>query len=366
MKVYLVGGAVRDELLGRPVVEHDYVVVGATPEQLIAQGYQQVGRDFPVFLHPKSKDEYALARTERKQGQGYTGFICDFNPTVTLEEDLIRRDLTVNAIAKDSDGTLIDPYDGIADINNRVLRHVSEAFAEDPLRVLRVARFAARYCDLGFTIAEETTSLMKSMVANGELKTLTKERVWIEIEKTLKDGRIDIFSQVLQQINALDSLSHELAKAWQKTQPSVLSASLANVLSDDSACVTRFCLWLSHVNTQSISEIVNELKIPNLYADTLRNWVQLQALFQQQTLSAEQLYAIYTQTDAFRRKERLDQLMAIAKASVLSEPNLVAKVAHGFEVCLKITAQSLISEGITGKEIKPALDAKRIQALSSL
>ncbi|MGO2479531.1 MAG: tRNA nucleotidyltransferase, partial [Pseudoalteromonas sp.] len=175
MQIYLVGGAVRDELLNRKIKERDYVVVGATPEQLLNLGYQQVGKDFPVFLHPKTKDEYALARLERKQGQGYTGFVCEFSPSVSLEDDLKRRDLTVNAIAKADDGNLIDPYGGKQDLDNRILRHVSSAFSDDPLRILRVARFAARYHYLGFTIADETKTLLKQMVRKGELKTLTPE-----------------------------------------------------------------------------------------------------------------------------------------------------------------------------------------------
>ena len=167
MQVYLVGGAVRDEMLGRPVKDKDWVVVGATPQDLLNLNYQQVGSDFPVFLHPNTKDEYALARTERKQGKGYNGFICDFSPDITLEQDLIRRDLTVNAIAKDTDGNLFDPFNGQSDIKNKVLRHVSPAFEEDPLRVFRVARFAARYAPLGFTIAPETLELMSKISASG-------------------------------------------------------------------------------------------------------------------------------------------------------------------------------------------------------
>lgn len=364
MKVYLVGGAVRDELLGRQVVEHDYVVVGATPAQLIAKGYQQVGRDFPVFLHPKTKDEYALARTERKQGQGYTGFICDFNPNVTLEEDLIRRDLTVNAIAKSEDGELIDPYGGIADLNNKVLRHVSDAFAEDPLRVLRVARFAARYYHLGFKIADETIRLMQQIVASGELKTLTKERVWIEIEKTLSDGRIDVFSQVLSQINAFESISQVLADAWHQTNENQLSQALKQVGNAQTATITRFCVWMSPLEKSQLTTLVTDLKLPNQYSDALQNWLNTQHLFQQNAMSAEQLMVIYQQTDAFRRPERLLQLLEIASAA--TEQHIANKVQQGFEICAKITAQAIIQEGITGKEIKPALDAKRLAALALL
>ncbi|MGL5432322.1 MAG: multifunctional CCA tRNA nucleotidyl transferase/2'3'-cyclic phosphodiesterase/2'nucleotidase/phosphatase, partial [Plesiomonas shigelloides] len=173
MQTYLVGGAVRDQLLGLNVTERDWVVVGATPEQLLAQGYQQVGRDFPVFLHPRTHEEYALARTERKQGQGYTGFVCHAAPDVTLEQDLLRRDLTINAIAQAEDGSLTDPYGGQQDLRDRWLRHVSPAFSEDPLRVLRVARFAARFAHLGFRVAPETLALMQQISASGELTHLT-------------------------------------------------------------------------------------------------------------------------------------------------------------------------------------------------
>ena len=180
MRVYLVGGAVRDHLLGHPYHEKDYVVVGATPEQLIALGYQPVGKDFPVFLHPKTKEEYALARTERKSGHGYHGFEFHTDVSVTLEEDLIRRDLTINAMAMDDDGNIYDPYKGQQDLADRVLRHVSDAFVEDPLRVLRIARFAARYKSFGFSIAAETLALMQQLAESGELEALTPERVWKE------------------------------------------------------------------------------------------------------------------------------------------------------------------------------------------
>jgi len=190
---YLVGGAVRDQLLGLPVKERDWVVVGATPQEMLDQGYQQVGKDFPVFLHPESGEEYALARIERKSGKGYTGFDCDAAPTVTLEEDLKRRDLTINAIAQAEDGSLIDPYGGQQDLENRILRHVSEAFVEDPLRILRLARFAARFKNLGFKIAEETQKLMLKMVRAGEVSDLVAERVWKELDRALGEQDPEVF-----------------------------------------------------------------------------------------------------------------------------------------------------------------------------
>src|SRR6202165_3979630 len=203
MKIYRVGGAVRDELLGRPISDRDYVVVGATPEAMIAKGFRPVGRDFPVFLHPESGDEYALARTERKSGRGYHGFTFHVAPDVTLEEDLGRRDLTINAMARDADGALIDPYGGERDLSAGVLRHVSPAFAEDPLRVLRVARFAAR---LGFAVAPETEALMRSITAGGELATLTPERVWQEPLRPRVGARASPLLVVLRRCGALNQL----------------------------------------------------------------------------------------------------------------------------------------------------------------
>ncbi len=210
MKVYLVGGAVRDQLLGLDTKERDWVVVGATPEMLLQQNYRQVGRDFPVFLHPVSKEEYALARTERKSAPGYYGFVCDFSSQVTLEEDLARRDLTINAMARDEQGTLIDPYHGQKDLKNKILRHVSPAFSEDPVRVLRVARFAARFHHLGFRLANETRALMYAMVKQGELAHLVPERVWKEWQKSLEEVNPEQFILTLRSCGALKIILPEL------------------------------------------------------------------------------------------------------------------------------------------------------------
>ncbi|ONG41665.1 multifunctional CCA tRNA nucleotidyl transferase/2'3'-cyclic phosphodiesterase/2'nucleotidase/phosphatase [Alkanindiges hydrocarboniclasticus] len=210
MQVYLVGGAVRDQLLGRTVSERDYVVVGATPEQMLAAGYMPVGSDFPVFLHPHSKEEYALARTERKSGVGYGGFTFYTSPDLSLEEDLIRRDLTINAMALAEDGRVIDPYGGQQDLQDRLLRHVSPAFIEDPLRVLRVARFAARYAPLGFTVAPETLSLMQSLVNQGEINHLTPERIWKETQRALTEDRADVYFEVLRDCGALQVIMPEV------------------------------------------------------------------------------------------------------------------------------------------------------------
>lgn len=209
MKIYLVGGAVRDELLGIPYHEKDWVVVGATAEEMLAKGYRQVGKDFPVFLHPKTNEEYALARTERKVSKGYTGFTFNAAPEVTLEEDLQRRDLTINAIAKAEDGTIIDPFHGREDLQNKILRHVSPAFSEDPVRILRIARFAARYGD--FTIAPETLALMKQMVVSGEVDALVPERVWKEWQRALSEKHPEKFFEVLAACGAMAILFPEIS-----------------------------------------------------------------------------------------------------------------------------------------------------------
>jgi len=219
MQVYLVGGAVRDRLLGRAVSERDWVVVGATPAELEEAGFIPVGRDFPVFLHPKTKEEHALARLERKVGPGYRGFTTEFSPGVTLEDDLRRRDLTINAMAEDDAGRIIDPYGGQRDVEARLLRHVSEAFAEDPVRILRVARFAARYAPLGFEVAGETLQLMRGMVAAGEADALVAERVWAETEKALGEPRPDVFFSVLRDCGALKVVYPEIDALFGVPQP---------------------------------------------------------------------------------------------------------------------------------------------------
>lgn len=221
MQIYKVGGAVRDRLLGRPVTDIDWVVVGATAEDMLARGFRPVGSDFPVFLHPQSGEEYALARTERKSGRGYGGFIFHASPEVTLEEDLIRRDLTINAMAEDEHGQLTDPYHGQDDLKNRLLRHVSPAFAEDPLRVLRVARFAARYADLGFTVAAPTLELMRQLSASGELQALTAERTWKEISRALMEDQPQVFIQVLRDCGALQVLMPEVDALFGVPQPPI-------------------------------------------------------------------------------------------------------------------------------------------------
>jgi len=219
MQVYLVGGAVRDEQLGIPVTERDWCVVGATPDDLLDQGYKPVGKDFPVFLHPETREEYALARTERKTAAGYHGFEFHTSPDVSIEDDLARRDLTINALARDSDGQLIDPFDGAADIRKRLLRHVSDAFAEDPVRILRAAKFAARFAQLGFRIAPETRDLMRQMVVNGEADALVPDRVWKEAEAALAGADPRVFFETLRSCGALRAVFPEVDALFGVPQP---------------------------------------------------------------------------------------------------------------------------------------------------
>ncbi len=219
MQIFLVGGAVRDKQLGIPYRERDWCVVGATPEQLLDQNYRQVGKDFPVFLHPDTQEEYALARTERKTAPGYHGFVVDFSPDVSLQDDLRRRDLTINAMAEDADGNLIDPYGGLQDLQARLLRHVSGAFNEDPVRILRVARFAARFADFGFNVAPETMALMRQMVDDGEVDALVPDRVWKETERALKGVHSRVFFEVLRECGALAKLFPEVDALYGIPQP---------------------------------------------------------------------------------------------------------------------------------------------------
>ncbi|MBE0367109.1 tRNA nucleotidyltransferase [Pseudoalteromonas aurantia] len=364
MKIYLVGGAVRDELLGRPIVERDYVVVGATPAIMIKQGYKQVGKDFPVFLHPETHDEYALARTERKSGQGYGGFICDFEQSITLEQDLFRRDLTVNAIAKANDGQLIDPYHGQDDLNNRILRHVGPAFSEDPLRILRVARFAARYDHLGFTIADSTMKMMENMVSRGELKTLTQERIWLEIEKCLADGAIEHFTTTLDQLGALTDVQPLLIdwNVQERTQLKKLLMRLPH--SHPHNKIIQFCLWLYDTPSDKLKALEQTLKIPSRYAVALRDFCEHKACFIP-SVSAQQLLTLFDRIDLWRRPERFDLLLEIITFSQYNNPSLIALIKEAAANTRAIDVQAIIAAGFCGAQIKTQLTQQRLSTLKT-
>jgi len=344
MKVFLVGGAVRDRLLGRPVSERDYVVVGATPQDLLDLGYRQVGRDFPVFLHPTSHDEYALARTERKVGPGYHGFVVHAAPDVTLEQDLARRDLTINALAQDADGSLIDPFGGTRDLERRILRHVSPAFAEDPVRILRVARFAARFAHLGFRVAEETRVVMQQMVNGGEVDALVPERVWQELAKALAEADPSVFFTTLRACGALARLLPEVDRLFGVPQPvrwhpevdcgvhTMMVVDRAARLSQDIA--VRFAalthdlgkgttpaeILPSHRGHEGrgvtlIEGLCERLRIPNRVRDLARLTARYHGLVHKVAeLRAATVQQLFEGADAFRRPERFDQLLLACEA----------------------------------------------------
>lgn len=379
-KIYLVGGAVRDGLLNLPVTERDWVVVGSTPKVLLSQGYQQVGKDFPVFLHPKTKEEYALARTERKSGKGYTGFICDFDQTITLEQDLIRRDLTINAIAQDEQGKLFDPYHGVDDLNCRVLRHISPAFCEDPLRVLRVARFAARYYHLGFTIAEETMQLMRQIVVSGEMSTLTVERVWKETEKALLTLNPHIYFQTLSHCGALNILFPEI----------VLTESVINALKKvtrlsqnrpDKREIYFAVLCCQLKSRQSVHLLCNKIKAPNSY----RHIAQMAQTYYQSVLNiqlvdVEQILQLLNAIDVWRNPHYLQQLILISHAYYDEKENLEGNKVNNneeriypqgnflnqaYKVANNVNVQAILAQGFIGKDIHIELQKERIVALSN-
>ena len=319
MQVYLVGGAVRDELLGRPVRERDWVVVGSTPEEMERAGYRAVGRDFPVFLHPQSHEEYALARRERKTGPGYRGFSTQFSPDVTLEQDLQRRDLTINAMARAPDGELVDPYGGQRDLSARLLRHVSAAFVEDPVRVLRVARFAARFAGLGFSVAPETLQLMRQMVDNGEVRALVPERTWRELARALGEPHPEACFETLQACGALSVLLPELG--WD----AAARAALCAAVTVSEAQAVRFAALLARTPVSAIESLAGRLRVPSDYRElallTARCW---QALARARALAAVALVELLESADALRRAERFQKLLLATRAVVAASAD-----AHG-------------------------------------
>jgi tRNA nucleotidyltransferase (CCA-adding enzyme) len=319
MQVYLVGGAVRDELLGLPVPERDWVVVGATSEELQRAGYRAVGREFPVFLHPDSKEEYALARLERKTGPGYRGFETRFSPDVTLEQDLQRRDLTINAMARAADGTLIDPYGGQRDLQQRLLRHVSAAFVEDPVRVLRVARFAARLRAHGFSVAPETRELMRLMVSNGEINALVPERVWREMARALVEAHPEVFFDILEDCGALALLVPELH--WDGEARTALQRAVE--LSPEGS--VRFAALLADTPAPAITALCERLRIPNDYRELALLTARLRprisapgapnAADAAGRLDAPVTLELLEAADALRRPERFQLLLTAVQAT---------------------------------------------------
>ncbi|MCD6039313.1 MAG: cca [Gammaproteobacteria bacterium] len=354
MEIYLVGGAVRDQLLGLPIKEKDWVVVGATIEDMLHAGFRQVGKDFPVFLHPKTGEEYALARTERKVGQGYTGFKFDTSPTVTLKEDLKRRDLTINAIAQAPSGELIDPYHGQADLAKKILRHVSPAFEEDPVRILRVARFNARF---DFDIAPDTLALMRKMVEKGEVDALVAERVWKELERALQESRPENFFAVLAACDALAVLLPQLAAS----SAGFTALKQAVVLSPHSP--VRFAALLHTLSENEIKTLCERYRVPTDYR-TIAILVSKYLPYYQdaKNLSADDMLNLLLATDAFRRPDRFKDFLTSCTAC--SSINATAWLLAGRDAAKKIEIKELTAY-YSGQELAKKIKEKRWRAIQS-
>jgi tRNA nucleotidyltransferase (CCA-adding enzyme) len=355
-KTYVVGGAVRDALMGLPVKDRDYVVVGATPEQMTAVGFIPVGKDFPVFLHPDTHEEYALARTERKTAPGYTGFVFHASPEVTLEQDLQRRDLTINAIAQDQDGTLIDPCDGQADLANKVFRHISDAFTEDPVRILRVARFAARFTE--FVVAPQTTELMHHMVESGEVDALVSERVWQEISRGLMEAKPSRMFGVLRECRALTRLMPELDSL--ATQSSAASfeqtmRELDNAAQSEATLPIRFAVITHNLPTEQLaSELCDRLKLPNEVKElALLAARERDLISKADAIPAADIVKLLERCDAFRKADRFKDLLKLHKlihqlnhnnnflsVGVLEASLQVAKAVNAGQIAASVAASN--------------------------
>lgn len=403
MEIYLVGGAVRDTLLGLPVKERDYVVVGATPQEMINKGFRLVGKDFPVFLHPDTHDEYALARTERKTGPGYTGFTCYAAPDVTLKDDLKRRDLTINAIAQTLKGDIIDLYGGQHDLDQKILRHVSPAFAEDPVRILRVARFAARFAPLGFRIAPETLVLMQSMVRAGEVDALVTERVWQEFSRALSETAPQAFIRVLRECGALKILFPEIDQLFGMPNPpqwhpeidsgihTMMVLEQAARLSEES--IVRFAAllhdvgkgmtpatdWPSHPGHEErgvalIKQLCQRYRVPRDYQELAVLVARYHGdIHRASSLKATTLIKLLEKTDAFRRPQRFDYFLLACKADARGRPThenddypqreFLQKI---FATANEVNIQSLLDRGLTGAALGNALHQARVAAVKKI
>lgn len=401
MKIYLVGGAVRDRLLGIEPGDRDWVVVGATPEQMLQDGYKAVGRDFPVFLHPQTGEEYALARTERKSGRGYRGFVVDTDPSVTLEEDLQRRDFTINAIAQDESGDLLDPYGGARDIQARVLRHVGPAFVEDPLRVLRAARFMARFAPLGFIVAPETLALMRHIAASGELDALVPERVWQELRRALACARPSAFLSTLREAQALAAVLPEIDALYGVPQraeyhPEVDTGVHQQLVSDMAArlapgdALIGFAalshdlgkaltpedvlpkhIGHEHAGVKPVLALCERLKVPAEYRDlavmACREHLNVHRLAELRDATVHELLA---RCDAFRKPARIAQLAQVCEADKRGRLGSEdADYPQGRELqrlhqaAMAVSARDVAREGMAGPEIGQALRKARIAAI---
>ena len=404
MKIYLVGGAVRDTLLGLPVKERDWVVVGATPQQMIDLGYKPVGKDFPVFLHPETGEEYALARTERKSGHGYRGFTFHTDPGVTLEEDLVRRDLTINAMAMDADSELIDPFNGREDLDQGLLRHVSPAFREDPVRILRVARFAARFARFGFRVAHGTNAMMRKMVESGEVDYLVPERVWKETSRALSEPSPERFFEVLRGCDALERLFPEIARLFGVPQPHRFHPEIdtgvhtllvlqqaarlsplpevrfAALVHDLGKGETPDTMWPRHHGHEEggvelVLQLCRRLKVPNSYRDLAVQVARYHGHFRRVSseLSASTIVRTLEALDAFRRPDRFEHYLLACEADIRGragkEKDPVPQTGHFqrcFDAANAISVQHIRDAGFEGKAIGEELHRRRVNAVKQL
>ncbi len=403
MKTYLVGGAIRDRLLGLPVSDRDWVVTGATPAEMEARGFKSVGRDFPVFLHPETHEEYALARSERKVAPGYHGFEFQADPTVTIEDDLLRRDLTINAMAEDEAGRLIDPFGGCRDLEARILRHVSPAFAEDPVRILRLARFAARFASLGFRVADETMALMRSMVEAGEVDALVPERVWQECVRALAEPTPSVFFEVLRGSGACGRLFPELDRLFGVPQPPAhhpeVDAGVHTLLALDYAAAegmsaeVRFAVlchdfgkamtpkeeWPRHIahehrGVAEVEALAERYRVPRRFRElavlvTKHHTVCHQA----ERLRPGTLLSLIEHIDAFRRPERLESFLDACLADARGRRGLKGRpypqadrIRRAFEAARRIDARELLRQGLDGKALAGRLRDRRIAAIAAV
>jgi tRNA nucleotidyltransferase (CCA-adding enzyme) len=362
MKIYAVGGAVRDELLGLPVVDRDYVVVGATPEDMVRRGYKPVGRDFPVFLHPETREEYALARTERKSGRGYHGFVFRAAPDVTLEQDLARRDLTINAIARDEAGGIIDPFHGRRDLESGVLRHVSAAFAEDPVRILRVARFAARF---PFEIAPETLALMRTMAENGEVDALVPERVWQELARGLMEEHPSRMFEVLHECGALERMLPEIAMLYRDADEARGAMHVLDLAARQGAALeVRFAALARVFDPLALESLATRLKLPAACRDlALLAARHANLIADAPELTAEEVLELFDAADAWRRPERFSDLM---DATLVGEENAArarARLEKALAAANTVDAGALAKQAGSPAEIRPLIDNARLTAI---
>lgn len=357
MQVYLVGGAVRDQLLGHEVHERDWVVVGTTPQDMIKQGYRPVGKDFPVFLHPKTHEEYALARTERKVAKGYKGFEFYADPDVTLEQDLIRRDLTINAMAMDDEGNIIDPHGGQTDLNEKLLHHVSEAFAEDPVRILRVARFASRLND--FKVHPNTKKLMKDMVNSGEVDALVSERVWKEFDRALSEDHAERFFQVLEDCSALNILFPELIPNYKQSIETLKRASQKNA-----DPLVRFVSLCHGLSVDAIKTLCDRLHTPREYRDiSLCIAKQHQHYSNISSLNSDELLSLIETLDAFRRPQRLDHYLFACEINDPKHKDNSKLLRLAYDAAKEVDPKTIANRNKTGEEIKQDLFKARSEAI---